>query len=62
MTGVVEPRAIVTIEGRTKKTTLYLQPKNERREQRMLGPGLSPGEAIETLMKEPGLTDVMLKR
>jgi Xaa-Pro aminopeptidase len=29
----VEPRAIVTIDGRTKKTTLYLQPKNERREQ-----------------------------
>ena len=52
----------MTIEGRTKKTTLYLQPKNERREQRMLGPGLSPGEAIETLMKEPGLSDVMLKR
>ena len=43
LTGVVEPRAIVTIDGRTNKTTLYLQPKNERREQRMLGPGLSPG-------------------
>ena len=38
LTGVVEPRAIVTIDGRTKKTTLYLQPKNERRESRMLGP------------------------
>lgn len=47
LTGVVEPRAIVTIDGRTKKTTLYLQPKNERREQRMLGPALSPGpEAV----------------
>jgi Xaa-Pro aminopeptidase len=43
LTGVVEPRAIVAIDGRTKKTTLYLQPKNDRREQRMLGPGLSPG-------------------
>ena len=43
VTGVVEPRAIVTIDGRTKKTTLYLQPKNERREQRMYGPALSPG-------------------
>ena len=43
LTGVVEPRAIVTIDGRTKKTTLYLLPKNERREQRMLGPALSPG-------------------
>lgn len=43
VTGVVEPRAIVTIDGRTRKTTLYLQPKNERREQRMYGPALSPG-------------------
>src|SRR4051812_16116644 len=43
LTGVVEPRAIVTLDGRTKKTTLYLQPKVERREQRMFGPGLSPG-------------------
>jgi Xaa-Pro aminopeptidase len=43
LTGVVEPRAIVTIDGRTKQTTLYLQPRNERREQRMLGPALSPG-------------------
>jgi Xaa-Pro aminopeptidase len=45
LTGVVEPRAIVTIDGRTKKTTLYLLPKNERREARMLGPALSPGAA-----------------
>jgi Xaa-Pro aminopeptidase len=43
LTGVVEPRAIVTLDGRTRKTRLYLQPRNERREQRMLGPGLSPG-------------------
>jgi len=43
LTGVVEPRAIVAIDGRTKKTTLYLLPKNDRREQRMLGPALSPG-------------------
>ena len=47
VTGVVEPRAIVTIDGRSRKTTLYLQPKNERREQRMYGPALSPGpEAV----------------
>ena len=43
LTGVVEPRAIVTLDGRTRKTTLYLQPRNERREQRMFGPGLFPG-------------------
>src|SRR3954452_8805531 len=43
LTGVVEPRAIVLIDARGKKSTLFLQPKNERREQRMMGPGLSPG-------------------
>jgi Xaa-Pro aminopeptidase len=43
LTGVVEPRAIAVIDGRSKKTTMFLQPKNERREQRMFGPGLSPG-------------------
>ena len=45
LTGVVEPRAMVTIDGRTRKTTLFLLPKNERRESRMLGPALSPGAA-----------------
>ena len=44
LTGVVEPRAIVVIDGRTKRSTLFLQPFNERREQRMFGPGLHPGE------------------
>jgi len=44
VTGVVEPRAIVVIDGRMKKTTLFLQPFNERREQRMFGPGLHPGD------------------
>jgi Xaa-Pro aminopeptidase len=48
LTGVVEPRAIVTIDGRTKKTILYLQPRNERREQRMFGPGLYPGAEAAT--------------
>src|SRR5260221_12578218 len=44
LTGVVEPRAILMIDGRSKRTTLYLQPKNDRRERMMYGPGLSPGE------------------
>src|SRR5215470_5826001 len=35
LTGVIEPRAIVTIDGRTHRSTLYLQPYNERRESRM---------------------------
>jgi Xaa-Pro aminopeptidase len=44
LTGVAEPRAIATIDGRTHETRVYLLPRNERREQRMFGPGLSPGE------------------
>ena len=44
LTGVVEPRAIVLIDGRTKKTTLFLQPANERRDDRMFGPALAPGD------------------
>src|SRR4029077_7766702 len=55
LTGVVEPRAIAVIDGRTKKTTLFLLPKNERREQRMMGPGLSPGREAATA---PGIDDV----
>ena len=43
LTGVVEPRAIAVIDGRSRKTTVFLQPLNERREQRMFGPGLHPG-------------------
>src|SRR4029453_17916925 len=44
LTGVVEPRAIVVIDGRTKKTTLFLQPFNEGRKQRMFGPGSLPAQ------------------
>jgi Xaa-Pro aminopeptidase len=44
LTGVAEPRAIVTIDGRTKRSTLYLQPFDERRQARMFGPGLHPGD------------------
>jgi Xaa-Pro aminopeptidase len=44
MCGVVEPRAILVIDGRSKKTTLFLNPRNERRENLMFGPGLFPGE------------------
>jgi Xaa-Pro aminopeptidase len=43
LTGVVEPRAIVVLDGRTRQTMVFLQPLNERREQRMFGPGLHPG-------------------
>jgi Xaa-Pro aminopeptidase len=43
LTGVAEPRASVIIDGRTKKTTLYLTQHSERQEQSMFGPGLNPG-------------------
>lgn len=44
VTGVVEPRALLIIDGRTKKSTLFLNPRNETREKRMFGPGLYPGD------------------
>src|SRR6185436_1277462 len=44
LTGVVEPRAIVVLDGRARQTIVFLLPLNERREQRMFGPGLHPGD------------------
>jgi len=44
VTGVVEPRAILVIDGREHRSTLFLNPRNERRENNMFGPSLSPGE------------------
>ena len=43
LTGVTEPRAIVMLDGRTKKTTLFLTPHAERQIQSMFGPSLNPG-------------------
>jgi Xaa-Pro aminopeptidase len=43
LSGVVEPRAMLLIDGRTHRSTLFLQPYNERRDKMMFGPGLSPG-------------------
>src|SRR5215469_4134117 len=49
LTGVVEPRAILTIDARSHHTVLYLNPRVERREVMMFGPGLYPGpEAVAT--------------
>ena len=42
--GVVEPRAILAIDGKTKKSTLFLNPRNQQQENSMYGPGLYPGE------------------
>jgi Xaa-Pro aminopeptidase len=44
LTGVTEPRARVIIDGRTKRTTLFLTQHTEKQEQSMFGPGLNPGE------------------
>ena len=42
LSGVAEPRAIAVIDGASQKTTVFLQPSNERRDQRMYGPALGP--------------------
>src|SRR5512142_180661 len=57
--GVVEPRAIVVIDGRSRQTTLFLQPRDERREIRMFGPGLYPGPAAAA---ETGIDSVLERR
>ncbi|HUQ89060.1 MAG TPA: aminopeptidase P N-terminal domain-containing protein [Vicinamibacterales bacterium] len=43
LSGVVEPRAIVMIDGRTKQTTIFLQPADARRDTSMFGPAMAPG-------------------
>ena len=48
LTGVETPRAILVLDGRTKVTTLYLNPTNEQME-RSEGPLLGPGAAAEQL-------------
>src|SRR3954469_17512554 len=47
ITGVVESRAILVIDGKTHRSTLFLNPRNERRENMMYGPGLYPGLEAE---------------
>ena len=48
LSGVVEPRAIVVIDGRTKQTTIFLQPADARRDSSMFGPALAPGAEAAT--------------
>ena len=45
LTGVVEPQALLLVDGRARRTTLFLRPRDERRERNMLGPALSPGDS-----------------
>ncbi|HZS56988.1 MAG TPA: aminopeptidase P N-terminal domain-containing protein [Bryobacteraceae bacterium] len=56
LTGVVEPRALLIIDGRSRKSTLFLNPRNERRETMMFGPGLYPGEAA---VRQTGMDAVL---
>jgi Xaa-Pro aminopeptidase len=47
LTGVEVPRALLIVDGRTKRSTLFLPPRNERKE-RSEGPVLVPGaEAVQ---------------
>ena len=43
LTGVVEARAILVLDGRLRRATLFLNPRNERFVNSMFGPGLEPG-------------------
>src|ERR1051326_6381779 len=38
LTGAAEPRSYVILDGRTKKTTLFLPPRSAQRENSMYGP------------------------
>ena len=50
LSGVVEPRAVVLIDGRTKQTTMFMQPADARRDTSMFGPALAPGaETAKTI-------------
>src|SRR5262245_66333202 len=43
LTGIVEPRALAILDGRTKRTSVFVQPDDQRRRRqldRMFGPGM----------------------
>src|SRR6516162_7100815 len=58
ISGVVELRAILIIDGKAKRSTLFLNPRNERRERAMFGPGLYPGEEA---VKLTGIESVLAR-
>jgi len=55
LSGVVEPRAILVIDGKAKRSTLYLYGGAERRE-RMFGSAMVPGDAA---VKATGIEAVL---
>lgn len=55
--GVVEPRAILVLDGRTRRSTLYLYGGAERRE-RMFGSAMFPGDAA---IKATGIESVLAR-
>lgn len=55
--GVIEPRAILVLDGKTKRSTLYLYGGAERRE-RMFGSAMFPGDAAA---KATGLDSVLAR-
>ena len=67
LTGVVEPQALLLIDGRAKRTTLFLRPRDERRERNMLGPALAPGDSaaratgIETVADRAAFADAVAR-
>jgi Xaa-Pro aminopeptidase len=56
LSGAAEPRSSLILDGRTKKTTLFLPPKNAQRERSAYGPALSPGPDA---LKATGVEEVL---
>jgi Xaa-Pro aminopeptidase len=56
LTGVIEPRAILVIDGRSRRSALFLSPTNDRRENSMFGPSLVPGDSAE---RDTGIESVV---
>src|SRR3981189_2365338 len=57
LSGVNEPRAILVIDGKTKRSTLYLYGGAERRE-RMFGSAVYPGDSA---VKATGIESVLAR-
>jgi Xaa-Pro aminopeptidase len=50
LTGVTEPRAVAVIDGRSKRTTVFLRAADARRDNSMYGPALAPGAGTATAL------------